>query len=182
MSSLAQPQPTSKPHAHTPRTDPGHKRGLRTVATIEFAKGLLGLLIAVGVLALVHKDVWDIADSVLQFLHINEDRHFAQAFLDLADRVTDGELWAIASLLFAYSTLRFIEAYGLWKTRVWAEWLAILSGLVYLPFEIHGLIRKSTLFRWSVVLVNLALVTYVAYVRMSGRRAEREARQVEERG
>jgi uncharacterized membrane protein (DUF2068 family) len=60
-----------------------------------------------------------------------------------------------------------VEAYGLWKTRVWAEWLAILSGLIYLPFEIRALIQRSTAFRWGVVIINLLMVGYVAYVRFS---------------
>lgn len=153
--------------------DPKHKKGLRTVATIEFSKGIGGILVAFGLLALLHKDLWDVADTLLRFFHINPDRHFAQAILDLADRVTDAQLLGFAGGAFAYSTLRFIEAYGLWRTRVWAEWLAILSGLVYLPFEIHGLMVKSTPFRWSVLLINLVLVGYVAYVRFSEERRRR---------
>ena len=159
--------------------DPAHKRGLRTVATIEFTKGLVGMLAAFGMLALVHKDLWDIAEKLLEFLHVNPDRQWAQSLLDFADRVTDQQLWGIATGAFAYSVLRFVEAYGLWKTRVWAEWLAIFSGLVYLPFEIHELLRKATPVKWVVLVINLALVSYVAYVRFSGQRMERRA-QVQE--
>jgi uncharacterized membrane protein (DUF2068 family) len=153
--------------------DPKHKKGLRTVATIEFSKGVGGVLVAFGLLSLLHKDLWDIADNLLQFFHVNPDHHFAQTILDLADRVTDGQLWGFAFGALAYSTIRFIEAYGLWRTRVWAEWLAILSGLIYLPFEIHGLWHKSTPFRWSVLLLNLGLVGYVAYVRFSEEKRRR---------
>jgi uncharacterized membrane protein (DUF2068 family) len=158
--------------------DPKHKKGLRTVATIEFSKGVGGVLVAFGLLSLLHKDLGDIADSLLQFFHVNPDRHFAQAILDLADRVTDTQLWGFAAGALAYSTIRFVEAYGLWRTRVWAEWLAILSGLIYLPFEIHGLIHKLTPFRWSVLLINLALVGYVAYVRFSEERRRRRVRSI----
>ena len=163
------------PHLQIRGIDPKHKKGLRTVASIEFSKGVGAVLLAFGLLSLLHKDLWDIADSLLQFFHVNPDHHFAQAFLDLADRVTDRQLWGFASGAFAYSLVRFIEAYGLWRTRVWAEWLAILSGLIYLPFEIHSLIHKSTPFRWSVILINLALVSYVAYVRFSEERRRRHA-------
>jgi uncharacterized membrane protein (DUF2068 family) len=158
--------------------DPKHKKGLRTVATIEFSKGIGGVLVAFGLLSLLHKDLWDVTDSVLQFFHVNPDHHFAQAILDLADRVTDAQLWGFALGALAYSMLRFIEAYGLWRTRVWAEWLAILSGLIYLPFEIHSLIHKSTPFRWSVLLTNLGLVGYVAYVRFSEERRRRRVQAV----
>jgi uncharacterized membrane protein (DUF2068 family) len=163
------------PHLQVRGTDPKHKRGLRTVATIEFTKGVGAVLLAFGLLTLLHKDLWDVADSLLEFLHINPDHHFAQAFLDMADRVTDRQLWAFASGAFGYSVIRFIEAYGLWRTRVWAEWLAILSGLIYLPFEIHGVLHKSTALRWSLLLINLLLVSYVAYVRFSEEKRRRHA-------
>jgi uncharacterized membrane protein (DUF2068 family) len=148
-------------------SDPAHKRGLRTVATIEFLKGLLGVALAIGLLMLRHKDLWDVAEHTLEFLHVDPDLHFAQLFLDFADQVTVGQLTTLATLAFAYSGVRFFEAYGLWKTRIWGEWLAIFSGLVYLPFEIRALVLRSTPFRWGALVINLALVGYVAYVRAS---------------
>ncbi len=149
-------------------TDPAHKRGLRTVAAIEFSKGILAIGVAVLLFVLRNKDVWDVALSILNFFHIDPDRHhFAQKFLDAADQVTEGQIFTLALLALAYSSIRFLEAYGLWKTRVWAEWLAIFSGLIYLPFEIRALVHRSTAFRWGAVVVNLALVGYVAYVRIS---------------
>ncbi len=74
------------------RSDPAHKKGLRTVATIELSKGVVAVAFAFGLLALLHKDLWDIAQGVFEFLHINPDRHFAQTVLDLADRITDQQL------------------------------------------------------------------------------------------
>jgi uncharacterized membrane protein (DUF2068 family) len=162
------------------RSDLAHKKGLRAVASVEFTKGVAGVLFGIGFLALVHKDVWDIVESVMEFLHIDPDRHWAQVLLDRADQITDAQLWVLALALFAYSTLRFVEAYGLWKTRIWAEWLAIFSGLVYLPFEIHGLIRRETPIKWALLVINLVLVSYVAYVRLSGRRLERRSHYQEE--
>ena len=180
MESSSQVQP-EKPHI-IHKSDPAHKKGLRTVATIEFTKGVAGVLIGVGFVALIHKDVWDIVESLMEFLHIDPDRHWAQVLLDRADQITDSQLWILALAVFAYSTLRFIEAYGLWKTRIWAEWLAIFSGLVYLPFEIHGLIRRETPIKWALLVINLLLVSYVAYLRISGRRLERRSQYQEEPG
>jgi uncharacterized membrane protein (DUF2068 family) len=157
-------------------TDPTHKKGLRTVAIVEFCKGLAGIGIAAGFLILRNKDLWDIVESAMEFLHINPDRHFAQVILDYADRVTPAQLLSLALLAFAYSCLRFLEAYGLWKTRVWGEWLAIFSGLVYLPFEARAVLHHSTALHWSVIAVNLGLVAYVAYVRISGIRSARQQR------
>src|ERR1700722_1739569 len=142
---------------------------LRAVASFEFTKGIFVLLIGLSALLLVHKDAWVIAESLLALLHISTDRHSAQLFLDFADRLTDARLWAAAELAFAYSLLRFVEAYGLWKERTWAEWLAFVSGTLFLPLEIRGLLRGITLVRSGLFLANLAIVIYMLFVLRAGR-------------
>lgn len=149
-----------------------HLKPLRMVAALEFFKGLAVLLLGFGLLSLAHRDAWEVAANFLDLLRINPDHRYAQVFLDLADRLNDTSLWGAAAGAAAYSILRFIEAYGLWKARAWAEWLAFASGTVYLPFEIYELLRKPTTFRASILLINLAVVLYMLYLRTWGRTCE----------
>src|SRR6266568_3700855 len=119
------------------KTDP-HRRQrqvLQAVAMFELFKGVFVLLMGFCALALVHKDVWLYAESLLALFHISTDRRSALLFLDFADNVTDARLWAAARIAFAYSALRFTEAYGLWHVRTWAEWVALISGALLLPLE-----------------------------------------------
>jgi len=144
---------------------------LRAVASFEFAKGLFVLLAGLAALLLVHRDAWVVAESLLTLLHISPDRRYAQIFLDFADRITDARLWAAASLATAYAVLRFTESYGLWRERPWAEWLALISGSLLLPFEIRGLLHGATLFRWGFLLGNIVIVFYMGYLLYAGHRA-----------
>jgi uncharacterized membrane protein (DUF2068 family) len=144
-------------------------RALRAVASVEFLKGLVVLLAGFGVLSLVHRDAWDVAENFLEWLHISPDGHYAQVFLNLADQVTDRKVWAVAIGALAYSSLRFAEAYGLWGERPWAEWLALVSGAIYLPFEIFELARKPDLVRLAILVINLAVVLYMAFLRVQAR-------------
>jgi uncharacterized membrane protein (DUF2068 family) len=142
---------------------------LRAVATLEVTKGLIVLLAACGVLLLIQReDPWDIADGLLRLLHISPDHHFAQVFLDWADTLTVTKLWAVAAAGLSYSVLRFVEAYGLWYAKAWAEWIALISGALYLPFEIYKLVHRQSLFHVSLLLVNLAVVFYMAYLLKTG--------------
>ena len=136
---------------------------------MEFIKGLVVLLAGFGILSLVHRDAWDVAESFLEWLHISPETHYAQVFLNLADQVTDAKLWAVALGALAYSTLRFMEAYGLWRERAWAEWLALISGAIYLPFEIYELARRPDWIRLVILVVNLAVVLYMVYLRAQAR-------------
>ena len=61
---------------------------------------------------------------------------------------------------------RFIEAYGLWHMRVWAEWFALLSGGIYLPWEILELIERPTRLHWALFLSNVVIVSYMLYIRV----------------
>lgn len=139
------------------------------MASVEFFKGLIVLLAGFGVLSLVHRDAWDVAENFLEWLKISPDSQYAQVFLNLADQVTDAKLWAVALAAAAYSTLRFVEAYGLWRERAWAEWLALISGAIYLPFEVYEIVRRPDWIRFTILAVNLAVVLFMAYLRMQGR-------------
>ena len=156
----------------------GHKQGLRTVAVIEAAKGALAVAGSLFFLEIIRKnvDLEDAAQNLLYYLHIDPDRRFSQAFVTMAGKVMDANVALVLTLAFLYASLRFVESYGLWRQRVWAEWLAIVSGAVYLPFELYKLIRHPNLVHWTILLVNIAVVLYIAWVRwdeISARRAGR---------
>ncbi len=146
---------------------------LRAVASFEFFKGVFVIVMGVCAIILVHRDVWLLAESLLALLHINTDRRSAQLFLDFADNVTDARLWAAARIAFAYAALRFTEAYGLWKGRTWAEWVALVSGALLLPLEVRELFRGVTLLRCAFFIGNLAVVFFMLYVILVNRRERR---------
>jgi uncharacterized membrane protein (DUF2068 family) len=158
----------TKPDSHRRQ-----RRVLRAVAAFEFFKGIFVVAMGLCALVLLHKDVWLIAEILLSRLHINTDRRSAQIFLDVADTITDARLWAAARFAFAYAALRFTESYGLWKGRTWAEWVALISGTLLLPWEVRELMRGVTIFRCALFVGNLAVVLYMLYVIRANRR-ERE--------
>ena len=162
--------PATIPHIHR-----GQQPVLRAVALFEFVKGTFVLLMGICALFLLHRDLWLLAESILARLHINTDRRIAQMFLDFADNITDARLWAAARIAFAYAALRFAEAYGLWKSRSWAEWMAFISGTLLLPFEVRELLRGVTVVRVALFLGNLAIVFYMFYLLRSGQIARKAA-------
>lgn len=155
--------------ASHPRKHDAQLQMLRAVASLELLKGVIVLAAAFGIVFLVHKDPWDVADSLIHLLHISPDGHFAHRFLEWADTLTDAKLWTVAAAALAYSILRFVEGYGLWHARAWAEWIALISGSLYLPFEIVKLVHRQSLFHVGLFVVNLAVVLYMAYLLKTGK-------------
>jgi len=147
------------------------KKGLHIIALLEAAKGLVVVIAGMGLLALIHQDAQKVAEDIVRHLHINPARHFPRIFMDAAAAVTDARLWAMAIGAAVYAVIRFIEAYGLWRERVWAEWFGILSGALYLPLEIYELYRQVSIIKICILAVNLFVVAWLAAIRWeSGRR------------
>src|SRR5579863_3896538 len=144
-----------------------HCAGLRTVAIVEALKGCLALLGAYIFIHLIRRDVdfEEAAEHVLFFFHINPGHRWTQQFLYAADKVSSTSIAMIAGIAIVYATLRFLEGYGLWKQRVWAEWLAIISGCIYLPFEIYKLVRHPNELHWLILGINILVVLYIGWVR-----------------
>jgi uncharacterized membrane protein (DUF2068 family) len=153
-------------HAETipgTREHRARRQALRTVAFLELVKGLFVLGAAI---SLYWVDPNDVADAFLNFLHISPDRHFAQLLLDWADMLSNAREWLVVLVACIYSGLRFAEAYGLWGGRAWAEWIALISGASYLPFEIIKLAHGVTLLHVGILVTNLAIVAFMFYLRI----------------
>ncbi|HYA38120.1 MAG TPA: DUF2127 domain-containing protein [Candidatus Methylomirabilis sp.] len=143
----------------------GSARGLRTVAAFEATKGLLVLVVGLGLLSFVHYTAQHVGEEIVRRFHLNLAHHYPRIFIDTVTHEEDSHLRLLAFAALLYSTLRFIEAYGLWRMRAWAEWLAIVSGGVYLPVEIYELVEHATAVKAAVFTVNAGIVGYLIYVR-----------------
>jgi uncharacterized membrane protein (DUF2068 family) len=126
----------------------------------------------VGLLSLLHRDVQHVAEQLIHHLHLDPASRVPQIFIDLAGRVTSGDLWLLALGAAIYALVRIVEAYGLWRERIWAEWLGAVSALIYVPFEMHALLKGVTPLRLTTLAINLVVVWVLtaALMQRRGRR------------
>ena len=126
------------------------------------------LLAGFGLMRLVHRDAAHAAEALVDRLHLDAAKKYPRIFLDLAANATDLQLWGLAGLALAYALLRFAEAYGLWFQRRWAQWIAAVSGGIYVPAEIYELARSITWIKVAALLLNTAVVGYMCYTLWRG--------------
>ncbi|HWS17789.1 MAG TPA: DUF2127 domain-containing protein [Candidatus Elarobacter sp.] len=142
--------------------------GLRGIALFEAGKGLLAVIVAMWLLSLLHKDIQNVAEHLLRFLHrifrLNPDGHLARSIVRGARRVTPGNLHLWIGGTMIYAIIRFVEAAGLWLEKPWAEWFALISGCLYIPIEIYELAHHATPIKWAVFATNLLIVAYLAWL------------------
>ena len=135
--------------------------GLRAIALFETAKGVLAFAAACGLLSLRHTDLHAVTDAFLLRHGIDPERHYMRLFIESVAGATHHHAGQIAVLGFVYALIRLVEGYGLWWGKHWAEWFALLSAGLYLPWELIHFARHPRLFTAGVILFNLALICYL---------------------
>jgi len=70
-------------------------------------------------------------------------------------------LIGIGALLFGL--LELTEAVGLARRRRWAEYLTVIAGCIGIPLEVEEVLRRQTPVRVSILLINVAIVIYLAW-------------------
>jgi uncharacterized membrane protein (DUF2068 family) len=145
-----------------------------TIALFEALKGAVVLLAASGLLTLIHRDVHAVAARIVEHLHLNPASRYPRIFLDAAANLHDGRLLLLAGGAAVYALVRFAEAYGLYRSRAWAEVLAAVSGGIYVPFELGELLRRPTWHGGALLAINVLVVGVMVHA-LWQRRARRGA-------
>ena len=136
------------------------KRGLRTIAVVEAAKGVLVTLVGLGLAHLAIGDQEAIGEQIVQEFHLNPASRVPHIFLMAADS-SDTKLWVLAFAAAIYSSIRFAEAWGLWFSRRWAEWVTAIGAAVYVPIEIYELMISVTVIKVTLLILNVLIVAYL---------------------
>lgn len=140
-----------------------HRRALHAIALFEAAKGVAALAAGLGLLELLHYDVHRLALALLWHFHLDPQMHYPGLLLHYADLLKGIDLRTMAPVAIAYITVRWLEAYGLWKDKAWAEWLAALSGALYIPLEVAHLVHRPGLINAGVLLANIGVVGFMGF-------------------
>jgi uncharacterized membrane protein (DUF2068 family) len=69
----------------------------------------------------------------------------------------------VAIAAIAYALLEGTEGVGLAMRRRWAEYLTVIATGILIPYEAYEVIHHVTFFKVGALLLNLAVVGYLAY-------------------
>ena len=137
------------------------KNGLKAISVLEATKGVISVLVVFGLHKLAGQDIQMVVEELLRHSHLNPANHLVQEVVTQAGKVTEANINFVIAGALLYAGVRFIEAYGLWRSLVWTEWFALLSGGIYLPFEAYELFTKPNLITAAVLTINLVVVGYM---------------------
>jgi len=83
------------------------------------------------------------------------------------DRATERRL-ALFSL--AYAAVFLVEGVGLLMRRRWAEWMTVVVTGSFIPIEIYEMVKLFGVGKVVALVVNVAIVIYLAWRRLDERR------------
>ena len=136
--------------------------GLRTIALVEAAKGILAWAAGCGLLSLRHTDLHAATDAFLLRHGIDPERPYTRLAIESVARATHSHPHEIISFALVYGAIRLAEAYGLWRAKHWAEWFAVVSAGLYLPLELQHFAHRPGLLSGGIIILNLTLIFYLA--------------------
>ena len=115
------------------------------IVAIKLIKGVALLLLALGVFSLANKDLSDVFDQFLRWVHLDPERSFFQGIGDWLDTITPANVRVVASGTFLCGLFLIVLGLGLAFRAKWAIWLAIGESAFFIPIEIFELVRHRRL-------------------------------------
>jgi uncharacterized membrane protein (DUF2068 family) len=143
-----------------------HDAFIKVIIVERIGKALVLIALAVGLLVAGERGwlaTW--ARSAQQELNLDTgETLIEQVFLRILVLVgTFQQTTVLAIGAIAYALLEGTEGVGLAMRRRWAEYLTVIATGLLIPFEAYEVIHKVTPFRVGALLLNLAVVGYLAY-------------------
>jgi uncharacterized membrane protein (DUF2068 family) len=140
---------------------PKGSRGLWLIAAFKLVKGLGLLILGIGVLNLLHKDVAAEVERWINLLRFDPQNHLIQKLLAKLGMVDDRKLKELSIGTFFYSGLLLTEGVGLALRQRWAEYVTIVTTASLLPLEIYEITKRVSTGRVVLLLINIAVVVYL---------------------
>ncbi len=143
-----------------------HDAFIKVIIVERIVKAIVLIALAIGLLVAGEKGLltgW--AQYAQDQLNLDaDDGVIAQLLLRLLLLIGNfNHVTILAIGAIAYALLEGTEGVGLAMRRRWAEYLTVIATGLLIPYEAYEVIHQATLFKVGALLLNLAVVGYLAY-------------------
>jgi uncharacterized membrane protein (DUF2068 family) len=143
-----------------------HDAFIKVIIVERIVKAIVLIALGIGLLVAGRKgwlDIW--ATWAEDQLNLNVGRNIiVQLLLRLLAYIGSfSHVTILGVSAIAYAALEATEGVGLAMRRRWAEYLTVIATGILIPYEAYEVINHATLFKVGALLLNLAVVGYLAY-------------------
>ena len=137
-------------------------RGLLIIAAFKLLKGLALLAVGIGAHTLIDKDLVVIVEHWVNVFRVDPNNHYLHALLERFTDLSPQRLKAVSFGTFFYAALLLTEGVGLALRQRWAEYFTIIATSSFIPLEIYEIFHHANVTKIVVLLINVAVVWYLA--------------------
>ncbi len=146
------------------------RAGLMAIGIFKLIKGLLLVVVGIGVLKLVHHDIVEVLSRWVGVVHVDPDNKYFQKVVTKLWSVDDRKLKEVGAGTFFYAGLFLTEGLGLVLRKTWAEYFTIIVTGSFIPVEVYLMTQNLTVARVLATLVNIGIVWYLVAHRLGERK------------
>jgi uncharacterized membrane protein (DUF2068 family) len=136
---------------------------LRLIAVFKLLKAALLIVVGIGVLKYVHKDLSCALEHWITVFGLNPGNRLLDRALEKAANLTPHKIKLVGVGSFIYAGLFLVEGTGLWLAKRWGEWVTIIITSSLVPVEIYECYHHLTAIKVAVLLLNIAIVFYLIH-------------------
>ena len=136
---------------------------LKLIGTFKLFKAILLIVVGIGALKFLHKDIGSTVMHWTQVLRVDPDNRYIHGLLLRIFRVTPKQLKELSLGTLIYAGLFTTEGVGLLLRKRWAEWLTTVITSSLVPVEIYEIHRHFGWVKVGVLAVNVAVVVYLIW-------------------
>jgi uncharacterized membrane protein (DUF2068 family) len=139
------------------------------IGVFKLLKAALLIVLGVGGLLALTRELVHTAARGITWLGVFPGRHMLAR--------TVGRLWSLdprtgqelGGLALGYGAVFAVEGIGLLRKKRWAEWLTVAVTASFIPFEIYELVAHFGAGKTVALVLNIAIVIYLAVRRFHDR-------------
>ena len=136
--------------------------GVRLIIIFKLIKVALLVTIAITAFTLVHRDVHDAVLRLVHWFGLNPGGRYVGRAVAVVSGLAPTRLVEIGIGAIVVAIVWSIEAWGLHRRRVWAEYLTITLTTALIPLELYELVDGPSLGKVLTLVANVAIVIYLA--------------------
>jgi uncharacterized membrane protein (DUF2068 family) len=135
--------------------------GFKVIGTLKLISGAFALAAGIGILHYLDQGQGQGLEQFVSHLGLDPQNHIIHTVISRLTGIDRVHLHAIEAGTFFYALLHLIEGIGLILEYDWAGYLVIVATSSLIPFEIYEIVKKLSLLRIALLVLNLAIVLYL---------------------
>jgi len=138
-----------------------HSTGLAVIAMLKLTKGVLLLLLGLGLLKLVHAEIATWFYFLIEAFKLNAELNLIHGLVLKVDALQPHSVLVAGLISLGYAGLMVVEGMGLWLEFSWAAYLTVVSTSLLIPVEVYEIVDHVSFVRVGALLLNLGIVGYL---------------------